>query len=66
MDRNRQRLDEILATLDDADAVAAIEAAWEEVEQQVAILARRGIRLTIGYDEEAGRFVVQDMSRIQH
>ena len=38
MDRNRQLLDEILATLDDPEAVAAIEAAWDEIEleQEVA------------------------------
>jgi hypothetical protein len=32
MDGNRQLLDEILATLDDPEAVAAIEAAWDEIE----------------------------------
>jgi len=31
MDRNRQLLDEILATLDGPEPVAAIEAAWDEI-----------------------------------
>jgi hypothetical protein len=64
MDRNRQLLDEILATLDDPEAVAAIEAAWDEIEQQVAILAARGTRVTIAYDGE--RFVMRSADRIMH
>ena len=64
MDRNRQLLDEILATLDDPEAVAAIEAAWDEIEQRVATLAARGIRVTIAYDGE--RFVMRSADRIMH
>jgi hypothetical protein len=64
MDRNRQLLDVILATLDDPAAVAAIEAAWEEIEQRVAILAARGIRVTIAYDGE--RFVLRSADRVMH
>ena len=64
MDRNRQLLDVILATLHDSEAVAAIEAAWDEIEQQVAILAARGIRVTIAYDGE--RFVMRSADRVMH
>jgi hypothetical protein len=64
MDGNRQLLGGILATLDDPEAVAAIEAAWDEIEQRVAILAARGTRVTIAYDSE--RFVMRSADRIMH
>ena len=48
----------------DHEAVAAIEAAWDEIEQQVAILAARGTRVTIAYDGE--RFVRRSADRIMH
>ena len=48
------------------EAVAAIEAAWDEIEQQAAILAARGIRVTIAYDHDAGRFVMRSASHIEH
>lgn len=66
MDRNRQLLDEMLATIDDPERVELIERAWEEIEVHVANLAAMGIKVTIGYDRNAERFIMQSTSRIEH
>ena len=71
MDPNRRQLDEILATIDDPEAIAAIELAWADIERRVATLAARGIQIQVGYvspddDEVVGRFVVQAARRTMH
>jgi hypothetical protein len=48
----------------DPEAGAAIEAVWDEIEQQVCHIGCGGTRVTIAYDGE--RFVMRSADRIMH